>query len=112
KVRQKTVTKENNTVIEPGVDVDGDVRAINEGKAARVNGNYVINGRTYGEHDGTVFPISGPGFHSLSRGGFKALGVLNQFGNTERANAILENMKNVGDAEVEAALRIWSIYND
>lgn len=107
-VNQSSVAKNLNTVIEPGVDVAGDVAGIQAGKAARVNGNYVINGRTYGVHDGTLYPISGPGFHQLNRGAFQALGVLNKFGNTPQAHAILEKMKNVGPGEVEAALKAWS----
>jgi filamentous hemagglutinin len=107
-VNQSTVAKNLNTVIEPGVDVAGDVARIQAGKAARMNGNYIINGRAYGVHDGTLYPISGPGFHQLSRGAFQALGVLNKFGNTPQAHTILGRMKNVGPAEIEAALKAWS----
>ncbi|HEX8110293.1 MAG TPA: hypothetical protein VF516_21325 [Kofleriaceae bacterium] len=107
-VNQSTVAKNLNTVIEPGVDVAGDVAGIQAGKAARVNGNYVIHGRMYGVHDGTLYPISGPGFHQLNRGAFQALGVLNKLGNTPQAHTILERMKNVGPAEIEAALKMWS----
>jgi hypothetical protein len=66
------------------------------------------DGRTYGVHDGTLYPLSGPGFHQLSRGAFQALGVFNRFGNTPQAHTILERMKNVGPAEIEAALKAWS----
>jgi hypothetical protein len=97
-----------NTVIVPGVDVGMDVAGIRAGKAARVDGNHVINGRTYGSHDGTLYPISGPGFHQLNRGAFQALGVLNKFGDTPQAHGILAKMKNVGPSEVEAALAAWS----
>jgi hypothetical protein len=107
-VNQGTLAKNVNTVIEPGVDVAGDVAGIQAGKAARVNGNYVINGRTYGVHDGTLYPIFGQGFHQLNRGAFQALGVLNKFGNTPQAHAILDKMKNVSSAEVDAALKAWS----
>jgi uncharacterized protein DUF4157 len=107
-VNQSTVAKNLNTVIEPGVDVAGDVAGIQTGKAARVNGNYVIDGRTYGVHDGTLYPISGPGFHQLNRGAFQALGVLNKFGNTPQAHGILGRMKNVGPVELDAALKAWS----
>jgi hypothetical protein len=107
-VNQGTVAKNVNTVIVPGVDVATDVAGIRAGKAARVDGNYVINGRMYGSHDGTLYPISGPGFHQLNRGAFQALGVLNKFGDTPQAHGILEKMKNVGPSEVEAALAAWS----
>lgn len=106
-VDQHTVAKNVNTVIEPGIDVSADVAAIRAGQAARVDGYYVVNGRTYGVHDGTLYPIEGHGFHRLNRGAFQALGVLNKFGNTPQAHAILGRMKNVGPAEVESALTAW-----
>jgi len=108
-VSQATVAKKINTVYEPTVDVTGDVAAIRAGKAVRRNGNYEINGRTYGIHDGTLYPISGPGFHVLNRGAFQALGVLNRFGNTPEAHAILAKMINVSTAETEAALAVWRL---
>jgi hypothetical protein len=83
-VTQKTVAKNLNTVIEPGVDVAGDVAAIRAGRATRVDGQYVVNGRTYGVHDGALYPVSGPGFHQLNRGSFQALGMLNKVGDTAR----------------------------
>jgi hypothetical protein len=66
-----------------------------------------VNGRTYGVHDGTLYPISGTGFHQLNRGAFQALGVLNKFGDTSQARVILARMKNVGPSEIEAALLAW-----
>ena len=94
-------------MVEPGVDVAADVAAINEGLATRVGDTYPINGRVYGVHDGTLFPISGRGFHQLTRGGFQALGVLNKFGDTPQAHAILSRMKNVEPKDIEAALKAW-----
>jgi hypothetical protein len=35
------------------------------------------------------------------------LGVLNKFGNTPEAMTILGKMKNVGQAEIDAALAAW-----
>ena len=103
---QRTLTKEVNTVIEPGVDVAGDVADINAGKATRVGENWVVNGRTYGVHDGTLYPIEGPGFYKLTRGAFKALGVFNEFGNTPRAADILSKMK-TSAPDRAAALRVY-----
>jgi hypothetical protein len=57
-------------------------------------------------HDGTLYPISGPGFHQLSRESFKALGVLNKFGDTATGNQILKNMKTSESAKA-AALLVW-----
>jgi hypothetical protein len=101
-VRQGTVAKDWNTVVEPGIDVAGDVRAINEGQAVREGDMYRINGRTYGHHDGTLYPIDGPGFHRLDRGAFKALGVYNEHGMTPRAEEILDRMRMSEAARVQA----------
>jgi hypothetical protein len=108
RVTQRTLAKGSNTVIEPGVDVAADVAAINGGGATRVGGNYSVNGRTYGVHDGTLYPIDGPGLHPLSRGAFKALGVYNEFGNSARAADILARM-GTSQADANAALRVWEI---
>lgn len=74
---------EKNTVILPGVDVEGDLEAIRTGRArwnAETN-RYEINGRTWAvEGNGTVFPASGPGFVELTRPQFKALMSLNSAG--------------------------------
>ncbi len=110
KVTQKTLVKENNTVIEPWVDVAGDVNAINAGNAIKDGQNFIINGRTYGYHDNTLYPISGEGFHLLDRGAFKALGVYNNFGNTQKATQILDNMGMSEEARA-AALRVWEAIN-
>jgi hypothetical protein len=107
-VKMKTVAKTDNTVIEPGVDVAGDVAAIRGGKVPRIKGEYTANGRIYGAHDGTLFPISGPGFHYLTRAQFKALGVYNEFGNTARAAEILENM-GIAAADRAAGLRVHEV---
>jgi hypothetical protein len=107
-VDQGTVAKEVNTVIEPGVDVAADVTAIRSGQAARVKGDFVFQGRTYGVHNGTLFPISGPGFHRLTRPQFKALGVYNEVGNVPRAAEILDKMGIPLTDRVEA-LRILEI---
>ncbi len=104
-VRMKTVAKADNTVIEPGVDVTADIAAIRSGQVPRVRGQYTVNGRTYGEHGGTLFPISGRGFHYLTRPQFKALGVYNEFGNTPRAMEILDNM-GIASTDRASALRV------
>ena len=105
KVNQKTLTKEKNTVILASVDVAADVAAINAGHGTRLGPTtYMVNGRMYGSHDGTLYPISGPGFIQLSRGAFKALGVYNQFGETPRAQDILDRM-GMSEGDRDAALK-------
>jgi hypothetical protein len=65
----------------------------------------------YGVHDGTLYPISGPGFHPLDRPAFQALGVYNKFGNTEQAAKILDNMARTNPTLTPeqrlVALRAW-----
>ena len=80
KVSQKTVAKKLNSVVDNSVDVASDVDAIRTGKAVVRDGNFVVlnTNRVYGQHDGTLFPIGGPGVYQLDRGAFKALGVLRE----------------------------------
>jgi RHS repeat-associated protein len=106
KVDQETVAKDLNTVIEPRVDVAADVAAINRGLARREGDRFIIHGRTYGVHDGTLYPISGPGFHQLDRGAFKALGVFNTFGDTGRAAEIMSRM-GLSQEAIEAGRAAW-----
>ncbi len=107
-VDQRSVAKDVNSVMEPDINVNADVAAINEGNAERTGESFLLsNGRTYGVHNGTLFPISGPGIHQLNRGAYQALGVLNKFGDTPQAHGILGKMGNVGPPEVEAALKAW-----
>lgn len=109
KITQGTLAKETNTVIEPRVDVAADVGDIRAGRAVRKGNAFEVNGRVYGIHDGTLYPISGDGFHQLNRGAFQALGVFIKFGDGPRTLEILANMKNVGPGEIEAARTTWKL---
>lgn len=112
KVDQGTVAKNVNSVLEPRVDVNADIQAIRAGAAqvGRALGGettYTIRGRTYGIHpNGTLYPMHGDGVHVLDRGGFKALGVYNKFGDTPRAEQIIESMGTAAPAR-EEALSVW-----
>ena len=106
KVTQKTPAKQANTVIDPWVDVAGDVAAVNAGRGTRVGNTVVVNERSYGVHDGTLYPIAGPGFHRLDRGAYKALGVYNAFGDSPRAAEILD-MMGIGNDQRAAARAAW-----
>ncbi len=93
KVTQSSVGKEVNTVVDrSSVDLSADVAIIRSGQAQRLGDTFVVNGRTYGMHNGTLYPMSGPGLYTLDRGSYKALGVLNKFGDTPKAYMILRNM--------------------
>ena len=111
KISQRTLAKAHTTVIEPGIDVAADVAAIRAGNAHRVGNEFSINGRIYGVHGRTLYPVSGPGFHPLNRGAFKALGIClgiyNRFGDSPRAAGILDQ-SGIGHAERKAALRAWT----
>ena len=98
--------KNQNTIIDRKVvDINADVKAIRNGEASVTNGKYQINGRTYEEHGGTLYPVSGKGFYSMNRGEYQALGVYNKFGNTPKATEILDNM-NTTKATRDRALMI------
>ena len=95
KVKQGGVKKEKNTVVPDSVDFNADISAINEGRAIKnQDDTFTVNGRTYGYHPetGKTYPISGKDFYELDRGAYEALGIYNKFGNTSRANDILDNI--------------------
>jgi len=106
RVGQSTLAKNMNTVIEPGVDVAGDVAKINAGLAQRTSESFVVDSRIYAVHGETLYPVSGPGFHQLNRGAFKALGVFNTLGRTLRATEILDRM-GISMSERAAAAEVW-----
>ncbi|WP_454907450.1 hemagglutinin repeat-containing protein [Variovorax gossypii] len=109
KVNQSSVAKDLNTVVDRLiVDVQADMNAIRAGEAKNIGNNYLINNRLYGAHDGTLYPISGPGLYTLDRGAYKALGVLNKFGDTPQADNILKNM-GISDQTREVALNVWRV---
>ena len=107
KVTLRTRAKLVNTVIEPWVDVEADLAAITAGHALRQGDRLVVNGRTYGvKPSGGLYPITGPGFHQLGRGAFRALGVYNMLGATREADIILDRMK-VRPEERLAGFKAW-----
>lgn len=107
KVTQSSLAKDKNTVVNRKiVNVPIDVQAIRTGKAKFINNQFHINGRIYGHHDGTLFPVSGNGFYLLNRIEYKTLGVYNQLGNNDRSEQILNNMK-VDKATKDKVLRIY-----
>ena len=111
KINQRTVAKRLNSVVDNTVDVASDVSSIRSGKANQIEGTFVLsNGRVYGQHNGILFPISGPGIYQLDRGSFKALGVLNQFGNTSKAGDILNKM-GINEKTLNQALAVYNSTN-
>jgi hypothetical protein len=101
----RSVVRARNTVIEPWVDVDADIRAILEGNSIRSGADYIVGGRVYGvEESGTLFPRRGPGFIELDRASYKALGVYNVHGESARAEEILDLMHDQTPASRTAGL--------
>jgi len=112
-VTQRTLTKEANTVIDPSVNVAGDVEAINAGgatldRSARGELTAAVNGRTYAvEPSGTLSPRTGEGFTTLGRGGFRALGILNKFGSTPQAWEIM-HASGISVAAQAQGFAVWA----
>lgn len=83
KIATSSTAKGTTTIVDRSVvNVSADVTAIRSGKAQKIGDTYVIDGRTYGIHDGTIFPMAGEGFYTFDRGAYKAYGFLNEYGNT------------------------------
>ena len=90
-ITEKSVAKRTTTVAEPGVDISKDVADIRAG-LGKIDGERItVNGRTYGSHDGTLYPIEGQGLHQLDRGTFKALQTMRKHG-VDGAQQYLDNM--------------------
>ncbi len=107
RIKQNSMTSKRNTVIDPRVDVANDVAAINRGEAVRQGDSYTVSGRTYVlEPSGRLSRRTGDGFYVLDRGSFHALWIYRQFGDSDRAEAILARMHNVGSDERDAALEV------
>lgn len=93
-VNRRSKPKRRNTVIRPWVDVNGDVRSINNGHGIRMGNTVTVNGRTYGiEPTATLYPISGPGFVFLDRGSYIALGFYNELGVTDLAEIRMDQAR-------------------
>jgi hypothetical protein len=57
-----------------------------------------------------LYPISGDGLFKLDRGAYKALGVFNDFGQTDKAKMIFERM-GMSDDAVNKALEVYKKIN-
>lgn len=105
KINQKTIAKETNTIIEPGVDYNKDIKDIREGKAKYIadaeKQQFEVNGRTYKIHDKArkngyyrSYPIEGNGMHKLNRGEFQAFKMYKTHSNNPQLlKKIISNQK-------------------
>jgi hypothetical protein len=98
-----------NTVIEPWVDVQADVDAINRGLAERLGETYTIHRRTYGFYQNRLFPMSGPGFIQLNRSEYRMLGIYNTYGDTAAARREIGYMRGVTQQEHDRAWWAWRL---
>jgi len=107
-VRGKATSK--NTVTLPSVDVSADVQAINQGRAARSDNMFEVNGRVYGvkEPTGQLYPVSGAGVFNLSRGAYKALRILNSMGYNE-TTVTQVSLGGIQDGEWRVGLAVWRL---
>lgn len=98
------------SMIEPGVDVAGDMAALNAGDFTPAGDNFVVNGRTYGMHPetGRTFPISGPGIHNFDRGEHQFLRQLNSRGEATATN-FARNFPGMSDAKIQRVLDLWRL---
>ncbi|VAW59107.1 hypothetical protein MNBD_GAMMA11-2930 [hydrothermal vent metagenome] len=92
KQKEVTLQKNNNTIIEPGLDVSADINSLNTGNFKRKGEDYIVGKRVYGMHPdtGTVFPKSGPGFTNVDRSQHQLLKQLNS-GSYEKAMEFAKN---------------------
>lgn len=71
----------------------------------------MVNGRRYRlEGHGTLAPLDGIGMHVLSREAYRALGVYNKFGLTDKPEQYLDR-RNSPQADRDAARRAWLAEN-
>jgi hypothetical protein len=109
RVTQSSRAAEKNSVFEPWVPAQDDVSAIRSGKATYSRGQWLVNGRVYAEHDGTLYPVSGAGVHELDRSTYKALGVYNSLMDTPNAARIPSILGNMGVTEAQAQAA-WELH--
>jgi hypothetical protein len=105
--------KVQNSLIEPWVDVQADIDAINAGDGFYdpATRRVWVNGRLYGLHDsGTTFPIEGEGIIPVNRPTFKALTILRRY-NGVNAHSEHEIARDpvVGATDRDQAIRIWRL---
>jgi hypothetical protein len=112
----KSPAKADNTVVMPGVDAGADLRAITSGQAhwnPDTQRYELPNGRIYGVKDnGTLFPVSGPGFEQLGRGEYQALQhYIRNDGDVAAAEAAMARNPFITAADRQWALEIFQHHN-
>ncbi len=95
-------------MLDPDVDVAGDLDAMKSGNFTRSGNDIMVNGRTYEMHGetGTIFPKSGPGVVQMDRGQHQFLKMLNS-GSLENAMKFANNFPGLDPDKVEEVLELW-----
>ncbi len=99
-------------MIEPWVDVQADLDAINRGEAIvdHQHATAWINGRLWGFHTdtGTAYPMEGKGFVRLNQLQFFALRTIARYnGLNARSEATLNRHPDLTDEDREIVRRLW-----
>ncbi len=104
-------TKERNSMIDPDhrQAINSDLDNIIAGKVPKAGETWTVGGRSYGMHNGSLHPVSGPGIVDLSRPQHQLIQQLN--GNTpEKAQKFAEAMKNKGIMDqkaIDTVMELW-----
>ena len=112
--RGKSRKGERNTVIEPWVDVQADIDAINHGEAIvdRERATAWVNGRLWGFHTdtGTAYPIRGNGVIPLTQAQHSAVRMIAGYTElNEDAERELRMRPSLTDMDREIVRRIWRL---
>ena len=110
KTKGNDPTKEKNSMIDPdhADDVAKDIDNIIDGNVPKTGENWTVNGRTYGQHDGALHPVSGPGITPLNRMQHQVVKQMN----TDPVNGgkFADALKNKGilsEKEIDEAMELW-----
>lgn len=95
-------------MLDPDVDVAGDLRAMEAGNFTRTGNDIAVNGRVYEMHPetGTVFPKSGRGVVQMDRAQHQLLKRLNS-GSFENAMKFADNFPGLDRSKIDAVLNLW-----
>lgn len=113
--RKESPSKRITTLIEPWVDVQGDIQLIRDGYARRqiVDGaeRFVVRGRTWQvKHpEGTLFPVEGEGFIVVDQSVTVAMRAYARYNGSNDQSEYFLDRQGVGEEARVRARRIWGL---
>ncbi|MGC4189859.1 MAG: hypothetical protein QM589_01315 [Thermomicrobiales bacterium] len=113
--RKDSPSKQVTTLIEPRVDVHGDIERIREGYATRifVDGaeRYVVRGRTWQvKHpSGTLFPVEGDGFIVVDQAVTVAMRAYARYNGSNEQSEYFLDWQGVAEEARFRVRRIWKL---